>query len=103
VACFNKCPSGVLKTTPTPPAPLTDDPSILTYHLFSGPSSDGSSSAIVNSAMKSARACALIACLGRYSISNSLNSTAHWISLPTASRLIHCFAERMVCEDDDFM
>jgi hypothetical protein len=75
--CFSKCPLGVLKTIQTPPAPLTDDPSILTSHFPSDFSCDGSSSATVNSAMKSARAWALMACLGHYSISNSLNSMAY--------------------------
>ena len=37
--------------------------------------------------MKSAKACALMAVLGRYSISNRLNSIAYWIILPTASGL----------------
>ena len=63
--CFRNLPSGVLKTIPTPPAPLTDDPSILTsYFSFGFPlSCGGSSFAVVNSAMKSARAWALIVVL----------------------------------------
>ena len=58
MACFSSLPSGVLKTIPTPSAPLTDDPSMLTFHFSSGSlfSCDGSSSAAVNSAMKSTRA-----------------------------------------------
>ncbi len=77
--CFKSLPLGVLKTIPTPPAPLTDDPSMLTSHFSCGsPSSCGGSSlAAVNSTMKSTRAWALITCLGRYSILNSLNSVAH--------------------------
>ena len=75
--CFNRWPSSVLKTTPTPLAPLTDDLSMLTSHFSSDFSGDGSSLVALNLAMKSARAWALMACLGRYSISNSLNSMAH--------------------------
>ena len=41
--------------------------------------------------MKSAKACALIAVLGRYSISNWLSSIAHWIILPVTSGLFMDF------------
>ena len=63
---------------------------MLTSHFsFGSPlSCGGSLLALVNSVMKSARAWALIACLGRYSISNSLNSMAHWISRPATSGLL---------------
>ena len=64
VECFSRCPFGVLKTILTPPAPLTEDLSISTSQCLFGFSSGGSSSATVNSAMKFARAYALIACLG---------------------------------------
>ncbi|KAK1560519.1 hypothetical protein Q3G72_027589 [Acer saccharum] len=39
----------------------------------------------VNSATKSATACALIAVRGRYSTSNSLNSIAHFVNRPDTS------------------
>ena len=46
----------------------------------------------VNSMMKSAKTCPLIAILGLYLMSNSLSSMAHFISLPKVSSLCNtCF------------
>ena len=48
----------------------------------------------VNSMMKFARICPFITVLGLYLMSNSLNSIAHFISLPKVSGLCSiCFIE----------
>ena len=45
----------------------------------------------VNSMMKSTKTCPLIAVLGLYLMSNSLNSMAHFTSLPEVSSLCSIF------------
>ena len=71
-------------TTPTPPLFWADESSVCIVHC---PTSlvRLSLSGDVNSAMKSAKACALMAVLGWYSMLNWLSSVAHRIILPTAS------------------
>ena len=55
--------------TPTPPLFWADEPSVSTIHYFVS-LVRLSSSVRVNSTMKSAKACALMAILGWYSMSN---------------------------------
>ena len=77
-------------TTPTPPLFWADEPSICIVYR-SASSVRLSLSRKVNSAMKSAKACALMVVLGLYSMSNWLSSIAHWIILPTALGLFMDF------------
>ena len=83
-------PSGVVMTTPTPLFCWADEPSVYTIHCSSSfvrlPSSGR-----VNSAMKSARACALMAILGCYSMLNWLSSITHCTILPAALILFMVF------------
>ena len=58
--------SGDIIITPTPPSPITDEPSEQAVQY----SASWSGSGRVNYAMKSAKACALIAVLGLYLMSN---------------------------------
>ena len=79
--------SGDIIITPTPPSPITDEPSKQAVQY----SASWSGSGRVNYAMKSAKACALIAVLGLYLMSNWLSSTAHWTIQPAASGLLIAF------------
>ena len=78
-------------TTPIPPPPFwADEPSICIVHHFVSsvrPSLTGK----VNSAMKFARAYALIAILGWYSMLNWLSLIAYWTILPATSGLFMDF------------
>ena len=87
-------PSGEVRIRPAPlpyafEAPSTEsfqvERSVVAWASLAG-------SADVNSMMKSAKTCAFIAVFGLYLISNSLNSMAHFISLPEVSGLCNtCF------------
>ena len=77
-------------TTRTPPFFWAVKPSVCIVHR-SVSSGRLSSFGRVNSAMKSAKAYALIAVLGWYSMSNWLSSIAHWTILPVASGLFMDF------------
>ena len=82
--------SGVVITTPPPSIFWADEPLVWIVHRSAslvGLSLSGK----VNSAMKSTKACALIAVLGRCSISNWLSSIAYWTILPAASGLFMDF------------
>ena len=69
-------PSGLVMTTLTPGLFWANELSVWIVH-HSASLVGLSSSGKVNSAMKSAKACALMAVMGRYSISNWLSSIAH--------------------------
>ena len=77
-------------TTFTSPLFWADEPSVCIVHC-SVSLMRLSSSGRVNSAMKSARAYALMAVLGWYSMSNWLSSIAHWTILLVASGLFMDF------------
>ena len=75
-------PIGDRSKTSAPPACWLNELSVHIIHVI------GfflSSSPVVNSAMKSTKACALIVVLGRYWTSNSLSSIAHRTSHPAPS------------------
>ena len=78
-------PSGLRSITPAPPTYLLEDPSMWMLHC--GTSSAPWPSSLVNSAMKLAITCPLMAVLGRYFTSNSLSYIAHSAIRPTVSRL----------------
>ena len=84
-------PSGECRTRPIPPACCMDEPSTWKTHCFTPCTSLCCSLEGVNSAMKYARTWAFIVSLGLYRTSNSLSSTARWISCPTASSLFMAF------------
>ena len=91
ILCFNLSLSGDCKTTPIPLACCVDDLSTWTTHFLLSSTPSKLSLLGVNSVMKFARAWAFIAILGWYLTSNSLSSTAHWISYPAASNLFMAF------------
>ena len=73
--------SDVLRTILVPPPWAWDDPSVSSTHFLIQTPWEYLSEL---STMKSANTYPLIPVLGRYSMSNSLNSTAHFRSLPDA-------------------
>ena len=77
--------SGEVTTMPAPPPFWVDDPSVFIVQRFS------MLPGVVNYAMKLANACAFIAILGRYFMSNWLSSIAHCTIRPAASGLFIAF------------
>ena len=81
-------PSSDRSRIPATSAHWLDEPSI---HIMHAIGFSSSSSLVVNLAMKLAKACALIAVLGRYWTSNLPSSNAHRTNRPTTSRLFIVF------------
>ena len=77
-------------TTPTPPLFGANELSVCIVH-HSALSVRLSLSRKVNFVMKFAKACALMAVLGWYSMSNWLSSIVHWIILSATSGLFMDF------------